>query len=159
MAIPPHSHPNLNSGILHKIKVIEIGHYISAPIVGMMLAEQGAEVIQIVNPRETSPDPVMDAILSRGKKCYPLDLTEKANRELLINLISVADIVIENYAPETLVRFGIKIEEIRALRNPRLISCSIPAFPVGDSRSDAVGYEGIAGMAGLIYEKPLSNPI
>ena len=52
------------SFILKNIKVIELGHFIAAPMVGMMLAENGAEVIQIIDPNTISYDPLLDAMLS-----------------------------------------------------------------------------------------------
>jgi crotonobetainyl-CoA:carnitine CoA-transferase CaiB-like acyl-CoA transferase len=145
--------------ILKGLKVIELGHFISAPITGMLLAEQGAEVIHIVNPNEPTFDPILDAILERGKKRLTLDLKNPKNLFQFIELLSVADIVVENYELGTMQKLGIDFDKIRKEKNPRLISCSIPGYPKGDKREFIKPYEGIIGFAGYIYEKPLSKPI
>lgn len=150
---------SLDNTILSGIKVLELSHFISAPISGMLLAEQGAEVIHIVNPNESSFDPILDAILERGKKRIPLNLKDPKDFAKFIDLISVADIVIENYELGVMKKLGIDFDKIRKELNPKLISCSIPGFPKGDKRESIKSYESIVGFAGYIYEKPLSKPI
>jgi crotonobetainyl-CoA:carnitine CoA-transferase CaiB-like acyl-CoA transferase len=145
--------------ILEGLRIVEFGHFIAAPLTGMMLAEQGADVIHIVNPNELESDPILNAILERGKTRLFLDLKNSQDLVKFKDLISKSDCLINNYSPETLPNFGVDIDNIRSTINPQLIYCSIPAFPGGDLREKIPGYEAIAGMAGLIYEKPLSNPI
>ncbi len=147
------------SFILKNIKVIELGHFIAAPMVGMMLAENGAEVIQIIDPNTISYDPLLDAMLTRSKHQIKLDLKQTANVDLLKDLLTQADIVIENFTPHAFKNLGIDFNQIQRDANPRLISCSIPAFLKTDARSSIPGYECIAGMAGLSYERPLSPPV
>ena len=152
-----HSNKDKNTALKH-IKVVEIGHFIAAPMVGAILAEYGAQVIHISNPYEPVSDPILDAILQRGKTCIALDLKSQAGKHQLIKLLSLADIVIENYRPNSLKALGIDFDEIREKYNPKLISSSIPAFPTWDKRNRAPGFESIAGMAGMIYEKAFKPP-
>jgi len=149
---------NTEGTILKGVKVVELSHFLSAQITGMLLAEQGADVVQIINPNEINGDPVLDAVLGRGKTQITLDLKNNENISKLKELLSHADIFIENYAPGTLKKLGINIDQIRETVNSKLINCSIPAFPTGDSRSESIGYESIAGMAGMLYEKPFNDP-
>lgn len=145
--------------VLQGIRILEFGHFIAAPMAGMMLAEQGADVIHIVNPNETSIDPVMDAILERGKIRLEFDLNNAENINKIKEILTYTDVVIENYRPNSLKQLGLDFDTIRATINPRLIVCEMHAFPKGDPRGEMPGYEGIAGMPGTLYEKPLSPPI
>ncbi|MHA1341222.1 MAG: CoA transferase [Promethearchaeota archaeon] len=147
--------------VLSQIKVVELGHFISAPICGLILADQGADVIKIRNPTvatENSFDPIIDAILERGKTILEIDLNVNVEKEILMDILTKADVVIDNYKPNWLEKYNINIEEIRKNKNPRLIYCKISAFPQGDPRSKYIGYEAIAGMAGFLYEKVLKKP-
>ena len=57
---------NTTKGLLDGLRVVEIGQRIAAPVVGMVLAEQGAEVIRIVDRTQPTPDPLLDALLAMG---------------------------------------------------------------------------------------------
>ena len=86
-----------SSGPLGGLRVVEIGRRIVAPIAGMVPAEQGAEVIRIVDRSAKSDDPVRDALLARGKIETLLDLDRDDDRDRVLRLLS--DVVVENLAP------------------------------------------------------------
>ena len=59
--------PALETGVLAGLRVVELGRRIAGPVVGMVLAEQGAEVIRVVQQDQPEEDPVLAALLARGK--------------------------------------------------------------------------------------------
>ncbi len=149
----------MKESILRGIRVVELGAYLSAPIAGMLLAEQGADVIRIKNPNFKPYDPVLEAMLERNKIIIPLNLKDDNARTKLIDLLSHADIVIENLGYEVLKNLGIDLEKIRKTLNPALIVCRIPGFPENDRRKNVKSFEAVVGMAGLMYERPLKKPM
>ena len=144
-------------GILHGLRVVELGQRIAAPVAGMLLAEQGAEVVRIVDARLEVGDPVLEALLARGKTELPLELDTDEGRQQLRRLMLLADVVIENRQVGTLQRLGIDLAALRR-ENPSLITCSIPNFPEGDPRSELPDYESLVGTAGYLYHKPIGVP-
>ncbi len=147
------------SGILAGVRVVEFGHYIAAPLMGVLLAEQGAEVIHVVPPDRDTAYPILDAILERGKTQVKLNLNDDIDRIRFIRLIEKADIFIDNYSPWTLKKFDIDLAEVRHNHNPGLISCKVWPFPSWDKRNKRVpGYESIVAMEGFIYERVLKSP-
>jgi crotonobetainyl-CoA:carnitine CoA-transferase CaiB-like acyl-CoA transferase len=148
------SHPGLLSGL----RVVEIGQRIAGPVASMVLAEQGAEVVRVVDTSHPERDPLMAALLARGKTEVALDLGAEDGREALRQLVLAADVVIENRDPGTMDRLGLDFDAIRADHNPLLISCSIPNFAPGDPRERLPDYEAIVGTAGYLFEKPIGAP-
>ena len=145
-------------GLLDGLRVIEIGQRLAAPVVGMVLAEQGAEVIRIVDRSQPVADPVLDALLARGKTELCLDLSIDSDRQVLRQLVEQTDVVVQNRQIGTMARLGLDFDAIRGSVNPRLISCSIPGFAPGDPRETLPDYEPIVGTAGYLYTKPIGVP-
>ena len=102
-----------NRGILHGLRVVEIGQRIAGPVVGMLLAEQGAEVVRIVDPALPVFDPVLDALLARGKTELPVDLSSEEGCDALRRLVREADVVVENRQPGTMQRLGLDFDALR----------------------------------------------
>ncbi len=116
---------------LDDIRVLDLGQYLAGPLVGMMLADMGAEVIRIdppAGPRFKGPAATM---LSRGKAALTLDLKTDAGKANLIGLIQRADVLIENFRPGVMQRLGLDWESVRPT-NPDLIYLSLPGFASGD---------------------------
>jgi crotonobetainyl-CoA:carnitine CoA-transferase CaiB-like acyl-CoA transferase len=145
----------VSDGLLAGLRVVEIGRRIAAPVVGMVLAEQGAEVIRVVDEGEQPLDPVLDALLARGKTELRLDLGTGDGRSALNRLVARADAVVENRG---LADLGIDLDRLRDDRAPGLVSCSIPGFPAGHPLSDLPDYEAVVGTAAYLYEKPIGMP-
>lgn len=116
---------------LSKIRVLDFGQYLAGPLVGMMLADMGAEVIRIDRPAGPAfDDPAFD-MLSRGKKTLSLDLKSAAGRKTAIELAKRSDIVIENFRPGVMDRLGLGAAALRAV-NSGLIYLSLPGFASTD---------------------------
>ena len=142
-------------GLLSGLRVVELRRSLAAPIVGMLLAEQGAEVIRVVDPAALPVDPVLDALLARGKTELTLDRLQADAGQLLHRMLAQADVVLEDGEGEPL---PVDYEMIRQEHNPGLISCRLPAFPDDDPRRKLPAHEALAGAAGLLYSKPIGKP-
>ena len=119
---------NGTSGALRDIRVVELGQYVPGPMLGMLLADQGANVIKVERP-EGDParsEPAF-ATWNRGKRSVTLDLKTNAGRENAGRLVARADVVIENFRPGVAERLGVGYADLSA-DNPGLIYCSLPGY-------------------------------
>ena len=144
-----------NVRLMQGVRIVEVGPPIAIPLVGMMLAEQGAEVVRVVRPSDRVPDPVLDAMLARGKQEVVLDPDEDEGARFLRDLVASADVVLDGWSAED---WGSVQREDVALHAAGLIDCRLGAFPPGDPREQVPGYEPVAGMAAFLYDKPLGKP-
>lgn len=134
-----------NNGPLAGVRVLDLGGAIAGPLVGMLLADQGADVIRVIRPR--SPDRGLDAVLDRGKRCIAVDLLDPRDRKSIDALIANADIVVENHSAEARYRLMIRASDIHAI-NPAAICVSLPGAADGDDwLQGAKAYEGIIAAA------------
>ena len=121
----------MTSRPLSSIRVLDFGHYLAGPLVGMMLADMGAEVIRIDPPGgPVFKDPVTN-MLSRGKSSLELDLKSEQGRSIAEALIQRSDVLIENFRPGVMDRLGLGYEKAREL-NSGLIYLSLPGFASSD---------------------------
>lgn len=136
-----------NKRPLDGYRVVDFGQYIAGPAAGMMLADQGAEVVHIDPPEGPRWKNPADAILNRGKQRVSLDLKQAQDVELACELIQQADVVVENFRPGVMTRLGLGAEEMRR-RNPRLVYLSLPGFSENDAHyADTPAWEGIIAAA------------
>ena len=125
---------------LEGIRVIDLSHVLAAPTTTMYLADLGAEVIHIEPPhgddaREFGPyagsvDKNHSGYfisLNRNKKGMVLNLKDPRGKDILIEMIKKADIVIENFRPTTMKKMGLDWEDLKKI-NPKIIYCSICGF-------------------------------
>jgi crotonobetainyl-CoA:carnitine CoA-transferase CaiB-like acyl-CoA transferase len=128
-------------------RVVDFGQYIAGPAVGMMLADQGAEVVHIDPPQGPRWDNPADAILNRGKQRISLDLHGEQDRKLALELIRNADVLIENFRPGVMARLGLGPEQVKVI-NPSLVYLSLPGFAEKDAEHAALpAWEGIIAAA------------
>jgi crotonobetainyl-CoA:carnitine CoA-transferase CaiB-like acyl-CoA transferase len=123
-------------GKLSGIRVIDLSMFLPGPMLTVMMADQGADVIK-VEPAAGDPartqGPFEDghsiwfANLNRGKASVVLDLKSEAGRAALTDLIRSADVFVEGFRPGVMARLGFGWDDMRAL-NPRIVYCSISAF-------------------------------
>jgi crotonobetainyl-CoA:carnitine CoA-transferase CaiB-like acyl-CoA transferase len=127
----------------------------------MTLGDLGAEVIKIEPPggdetRTWSPPEGGDGeatyflAVNRNKRSLVLDLADPGDRALAVELAGRADVLVDNFKPGTLERFGLDPEGLRA-RNPRLVHCSITGFGSGPAAAGLPGYDPlIQALGGLM---------
>lgn len=136
---------------LSGIRIIDFGHYIAGPLTGMLLADQGAEVIKVDRPGHAEKRTAQDAVYNRNKKQLELDLKQPIDRGTARKLIQSADVVIENFRPGVMERLGLGVEEMLAL-NPRLVYLSLPGFAASDTeRASIRAFEGVVCAATGLY--------
>lgn len=145
---------------LDGIRVIEVGQLLAGPFTGSMLAYFGAEVIKIEPPNggdpirgwrklEESGTSFWWRSLGRNKKCVTLDLKSDRGRALAKQLIDGADVVIENFRPGTMERWGLGPEEFKQT-NPGLVYARISGYgqtgPYSHKPGFASACEAISGF-------------
>ncbi|WP_311029049.1 CaiB/BaiF CoA transferase family protein [Mesorhizobium koreense] len=152
---------------LSGIRVIELARILAGPWAGQLLADLGADVIKIENPkagddtRSWGPPFVKGKggenlsaayyhSANRGKRSVALDFSEPEGAETVKKLIATADVVIENFKVGGLKKYGLDYESVKAL-NPRLVYCSITGFGQTGPYAPRAGYDFIIqGIGGLM---------
>lgn len=116
---------------LSGIRVLDFGQYLAGPLVGMILADFGADVIRIDPPGGPRwRDPAFD-MLSRGKRSIVLDLKSPRGKATAKALTAHADVVIENFRPGVMARLGLDAETLR-VENADVVYLSLPGFASTD---------------------------
>jgi crotonobetainyl-CoA:carnitine CoA-transferase CaiB-like acyl-CoA transferase len=140
---------------LADVRAVELGHIVAGPSGGLLLADLGADVIKVEEPRtgdQSRGMPNRGATFyayNRNKRSLALDLKSEQGREVFERLVRSVDIVLDNYAPGVLDRLGIGYAWGSSL-NPRVIYCSIKGFlpgPYGDRPSLDELAQMMGGMA------------
>ena len=145
-------------GALNGLRVIELGQLIAGPFCGQLMADHGAEVIKVEAPEREDPmrhwgqkGPLWWPIISRNKKCITLNLRVKEGQELLKELVKESDILIENFRPGTMEKWGLGYEQLKAI-NPGLIMVRVSGYGQTGPQSEKAGYGSIGeAMGGMRY--------
>jgi crotonobetainyl-CoA:carnitine CoA-transferase CaiB-like acyl-CoA transferase len=156
------------SGPLTGFKVLEMSRILAGPWAGQMLADLGAEVIKIERPgpgddtRHWGPPYLRDKdgkdsddaayffCANRGKQSVTVDITQPEGQEIIRQLASQCDALIENYKVGGLAKYGLDYPSLQQL-NPQLVYCSITGFGQTGPYAGRPGYDFlIQGMAGLM---------
>ncbi len=140
-------------GALDNIRVVDFGHYVAGPVVGMLLADQGADVIKVDPPGGPVMDTEANATWNRGKRSIALDLKNADDVVIALELARRADVVIENFRPGVMDRLGLGEAELRA-HNRGLIYNAIPGFGREDARSAMPAWEGTILAATDTFRPP-----
>jgi len=146
---------------LDGIKVLELGNFVAAPFAGKIFGEFGAEVIKVEDPK--SGDSIRNwrvmhkgtslwwYVHARNKKSITLNLREAEGQEMVRELVKDADVVIENFRPGTLEKWGIGYEDLKKI-NPSIIMTRISGYGQTGPYRDKVGFGSVAeSMGGLRY--------
>ena len=144
------------AGALDGIRVIDFGQYIAGPLVGMLLADQGADVIKVDPPGGPSWKTPANATWNRGKRSIVLNLKQAGDLATAKGLIEGADVVVENFRPGVMNRLGLGATAMTQA-NPRLVYLSLPGFASDDPRASAPAWEGILGAATATYRPHTSG--
>ena len=156
----------MSQAILEGYKVLDLSQVVAGPSVTRMMAEMGAEVIKV----EIAPDGDLAHQLpyisngrsayyvqqNRGKKSICLDVKSPQGKQILLDLASQVDVLVEAFSPGAIGRLGLGYDVVSNL-NPNLVMCSISAFGQSGPQSQMPGYDYIAqaysGFTGLIGEE------
>ncbi|MFD4837149.1 CaiB/BaiF CoA transferase family protein [Achromobacter sp. NPDC058515] len=159
-------------GALDGLRVIDLSRVLAGPLCTQMLADQGADVIKVEPPggddtRALGPpvnadgDAAYFTAVNRGKRAIGLDLSQAAGRDILLALLEDADVLVENFIPGTMARWGLDYEANLKRRFPHLIYCSISGFGDDGPLGGLPGYDAILqAMCGLmsVNGDPASGP-
>ncbi|MCX4177754.1 MULTISPECIES: CaiB/BaiF CoA transferase family protein [Paraburkholderia] len=140
-------------GALQGLKVLDLSRVLAGPYAGQILADHGADVIKVEPPqgdetRELGPPFVDESAayfhgLNRNKRAISLDLSLSRGREVLLDMLASADVLIENFLSGTMRKWGIGYEETLAERFPQLIYCRISGYGEQGPLSDLPGYDAV----------------
>jgi crotonobetainyl-CoA:carnitine CoA-transferase CaiB-like acyl-CoA transferase len=139
-------------GALTGITVVDFGCFIAGPLLGELLAQNGADVLHVDPPGGPPLAGLPDAYLNRGKRRVTLDLRNDRQRRLARQLALSSDVLIENFRPGVMDRLGLSSEELRAA-NPALVYCSLPGFAASDPRASIQAWEGVVMSATAGYRR------
>jgi formyl-CoA transferase len=147
------------AGALDGIRVIELGQLIAGPFCGQLLGDMGADVIKVEPPGAGDPlrewgqgeHKVQWEVIARNKRSVSANLRDPAGQELVRRLIASADVVVENFKPGTLEKWGLGPDELRNA-NPGLIVARMSGYGQDGPYSDRAGFGGIGeAMGGWRY--------
>jgi crotonobetainyl-CoA:carnitine CoA-transferase CaiB-like acyl-CoA transferase len=153
---------------LSGLRVLDLSRILAGPTATQLLADLGAEVIKIERPgigddtRGWGPPFLTDASgretresayylsANRGKHSVAVNIADPRGQQILRALAATADILVENFKPGDLARYGLDYATLSAL-NPRLIYCSITGFGQTGPNAERAGYDFLVqGEAGLM---------
>lgn len=133
---------------LSGVRVLNLGGGWAGRVAAMLLADQGAEVLEINRPGSKSR--LEDALLARGKTTSFLNLRDVQGQTQALSLAQFADVVIDNLGAGRATQFGL---DYRALRdaNPEVVYISIPGFAEDSPLAQTAGWEGAVAAAVGVY--------
>lgn len=141
--------------VLKGLRVVDFTHFVAGPVASMMLADFGADVIKVEAPGKGDEfrhyPPVDPAIASgapfiwnnRSKRSIAIDLKTSDGLAVVRELISQADVVMENFSKGVMSRFGLDYDSCARI-NPRLIHCAISAYRRDGPNANRLGFDTVA---------------
>ncbi len=156
------SNPHAAPGALEGLRVLDIATFVAAPFCGTILGDFGADVIKIEQPKSGDAlrqfgtitecgDSLVWLSESRNKRTVTLDLRKPEGAEIFRRLVAQADVIVENFRPGTLEKWGLGFEALSKL-NPRIIMLRISAYGQTGPLRHEPGFARIAhAFAGLSW--------
>lgn len=146
---------------LDGIRVLDLTRHLPGPLATLMLADLGAEVIKVEDPRGGDPMRLVPPLrgglgqaflmLNRDKQSLALDLKQERGREVFLRLAEQSDVVVEGFRPGVMERLGIGYRQLQP-RNPRLVLCSITGYgqtgPLSSRPGHDINYQARSGVLG-----------
>jgi len=163
--------PSRPGALLAGVRILDMATVLAAPFAATLCGDLGAEVVKLELPEGNDPlrrlAPVQDGhalfwkVSNRGKRGITLDVRKPAGRELLLRLLPGFDVLVENFRPGTLDRWGLPLATLRAA-NPRLVVLRVSGFgqtgPMRDRPGFARVFEAMSGFTQLCGE-PGGRPL
>jgi crotonobetainyl-CoA:carnitine CoA-transferase CaiB-like acyl-CoA transferase len=156
------------SEALKGIKVVDLSRILAGPWASQMLADMGAEVIKVERPKKGDDtrhwgppfikpaqdnEPAQAAYYhsaNRNKQSIAIDITQRQGQQVIKDMITKADVLIENYKVGGLKKYGLSYQQVKKL-NPKLVYCSITGFGQHGPYAHKAGYDAmIQGEGGLM---------
>ena len=146
-------------GPLTDIRLIELGQLIAGPYCGQLMADMGADVIKVEPPGKGDPMriwgrgdyPLWWSVCARNKRCVTANLRVEEGQELVRRLVANADMVLENFRPGTMERWGLGYDDLVKI-NPKIIMIRVSGYGQTGPYSRRAGYAAIGeAMGGMRY--------
>ncbi len=158
---PPGKGLARSPGALAGLKVIDLTRVLGGPYCTMILSDHGADVIKIEPPqgdevRDWGPpfhegDASYFIGVNRNKRAIALDFGKDAGKGVLLRLLQDADVLIENFKPGSMEKWGLGYEQVLSKRFPNLIHCRVSGFGADGPLGGLPGYDAILqAMTGLM---------
>ena len=155
----PHDKKQFSAGAMAGIKIVDLARVLGGPYCTQILGDHGALVIKVEPPqgdetRDWGPpfhegDASYFIGLNRNKKSIGLDLSIQKGRDVLMRLLEEADVLLENYKPGTMEKWGLGYNDVISKKFPNLIHCRISGFGSDGPMGGFPGYDAIIqAMAG-----------
>ena len=162
-------------GVFSGVRVLELAQYVFVPGAGVLLADQGAEVIHIETPgigdpyrtlrvgdgRETAAVNLAMEQNNRGKKSIALDLKDPEGREAFLKLVETADVFLSSLRPKALRALKLDVDDLRA-RNPKIIYARGNGLGFRGAEADKAGFDASAfwarGAMSYVFTLPGNKP-
>ncbi len=171
------------SGLLTGVRVLDLSRILAGPWATQFLADLGADVVKVEKPgqgddtRHWGPPFLKDAAgqdsaesayflaANRGKRSIAIDIASADGQALLRQLVTKADVLVENYKVGALAKYGLGYEQLKAVK-PELIYCSITGFGQTGPDADKAGYDamiqargGLMSLTGVADGEPGAGPV
>lgn len=142
-------------GPLTHIRVIELGQLIAGPFCGQLMADMGADVIKVEPPGKGDPMrewgrgdyPLWWTVCARNKRCVTANLRIPEGQNIVKKLVKEADILLENFRPGTMEKWGLSYEELSKI-NPGLIMVRVSGYGQTGPYSSRAGYASVGEAMG-----------
>jgi crotonobetainyl-CoA:carnitine CoA-transferase CaiB-like acyl-CoA transferase len=132
------------------VKVLDVSRLLPGPFCSMLLADFGADVVKIEDPKGgdyirwwpplLGKNSGFHVVLNRNKRSLTLNLKKPEAKEIFRQLVAGADVVLEGFRPGVMDRLGLGYEALRAI-NPRLIYCAITGYGANGPRAQRAGHD------------------
>jgi len=147
------------AGALDGVVVADFTRVLAGPYATMLLGDLGADVVKVERsgvgddtrswapPRDAEGRATYFESVNRNKRSLSLDLRDPADRERALALALAADVVVENFVPGTMEKFGLGFEQLRAI-NPGVVYASITGFGTAPAGRELPGYDLLVQASG-----------
>ena len=144
------------------VRVLDLSRILAGPVCTMMLGDLGADVIKVERcgvgddtrtwgPPFAGGESAYYLCCNRNKRSVEIDLTNPAGVELVRDLARLSDVVVENFKPGLMRRFGLDYQTLHEV-NPRLVYCSVSAYGQDGPYRDRPGYDMVlSAVGGLMW--------
>ncbi|NMC27364.1 MAG: CoA transferase [Syntrophomonadaceae bacterium] len=160
---------------LEGIKVLDLSRYLPGPFCTQILADFGAEVIKVEDPRGgdlgRTLTPCIEGesarfpTVNRNKKSITLDLKQEAGKEIFRQLVTKADVVVDQFRPGVMKKMGLDYDALKKI-NRGIIYCAITGYGWTGPMKDAAGHDlnylnlaGVTGMTGVYKGRPAMSGV
>jgi formyl-CoA transferase/succinyl-CoA--D-citramalate CoA-transferase len=148
-----------SSGPLDGVRILELGNFIAGPFAGQLLGDYGADVIKVESPGHGDPmrrwgvtrdgDSLWWPTISRNKRSIVLDLGQESARQVAARLAVECDVVLENFRPGQLDKWGLSYEKLAA-QNPQLVMVHVSGFGQTGPLASQAGFGSVGEAMGGI---------